>query len=96
MLGATKEVTLAPRGTEEVEGVLAAETRAGAEDEDEGVTVQAAKAKIEGAVSTAMAHRGSNRKQLERGGLTENGDEKGVIRPQAPNLQFKPPLQRHA
>ena len=64
MLGTTKEVTLAPRGTEEVEGVLAAETRAGAEDENEGVTVQAAKAKIEGAVSTAMAYRGFNRKQL--------------------------------
>ena len=63
VLGTTKEVTLAPRGTEEVEGVLAAETRAGAEDEDEGVTVQAAKATIEGAVSTAMSHRGTKREQ---------------------------------
>ena len=36
VLGTTKEVTLAPRGTEEVEGVLAAETRADAEDKDEG------------------------------------------------------------
>ena len=79
MLRTTRRVTLAPRGTEEVGGALAAETSTGAKDEDEEATVQATKAQIEGAVSIAMAHRGTKHEQLERGGLTEDGDEKGMI-----------------
>ena len=79
MLRTTRRVTLAPRGTEEVGGALAAETSTGAEGEDEEAMVQAAQARIKGADSIVMAYRGTKREQLERGDLTEDGDEKGMI-----------------